>query len=266
MSDFLEVAKKAAIGAGKIVLEHLNDSHIVEQKKGFDFVTEIDRISENYIHNLISIRYPDHNFFCEEQISAGTMGEDDYLGLLNGYTWVVDALDGTTNFIRGIPQFAISIALIHEGEIIVGVVYDPNRNELFSAENNCGAFLNGERIYVSNKTRLEDTIMSLGFPAADLSKRADIMEKLNKVSMEIGSLRVFNCASLLLCYVSCGRIDWTFEDGIHLWDMAAGVLLIREAGGMITNIDGTSFSVFSKSNMAGNKKILNKAIELFRDA
>lgn len=262
MSCFLDVAEKAAKEAGKIVINHIHEKHIVENKAGFDFVTEIDKLSEKFIHDSISSAYPDHSFFCEEQMSSGTIDEDSYLKSLKGYTWIVDALDGTTNFIRGIPQFAISIALIFNCEIIVGVVYDPNRDELFSAEKGKGAFLNGQQIFVSEKTFLEDTILSLGFPASDLYKRADIMKKLTRISMKIGSLRVFNCASLLLCYVSCGRTDWTFEEGIHLWDMAAGILLVKEAGGTVLNIDGTPFSIFSKSNLAGNKEIIKKVIEL----
>ena len=262
MSDFLRIAQEAAHGAGRLIIEHCHDKHKIENKIGFDFVTEIDQMSESFIREYISGAFPGHNFFCEEQVSGSGKDEETWLKELTGYTWVVDALDGTTNFIRGIPQFAVSIALVYQGEIIVGVVYDPTRDELFSAEKGQGAFLNGEPIHVSAREQLCDAIVSMGYPASDMTKRADTLERFAKIAMQIGSLRVFNCAAILLSYVACGRTDMTFEEGIHLWDMAAGILLIKEAGGKIAGIDGSEFTIYRKDNLAGNPALVDTFIEL----
>ena len=261
MKSFLEAAQEAARGAGQLVMAHYLDSHKIENKTGFDFVTEMDQMSETYIRNFISSRFPDHHFFCEEQVSSGRMDEDEWLSQFSGYTWVVDAIDGTTNFIRKIPQFVISIALVHDREIIAGAVYDPSRDELFSAAKGKGAFCNGMPIHVSAEKELRNIILSVGFPASDMEQRSQVIERLNLLGMEIGSLRVFNCAALLLCYVASGRTNASFEQGIHLWDMAAGVLIVREAGGVALKLDGTPFHIESRENLVGNPDICRAILE-----
>lgn len=255
MPDFLSAAKQAALEAGKMVKAEVKKQHKVYCKGGFDFATEVDRMSENLIREMISRLYPDHCFFCEEQVSGDGVPEDEILKNLGEYTWVVDALDGTTNFIRGIPQFAISVALLHHGQVQVGVVYDPSRDELFAAEAGKGATLNGEPIHVSTVVELKQSIMSYGFPASDLTLRSRTLDRVQRIAMEVGSVRVFNCAALLLCYVACGRTDFSWEEGLHLWDMAAGILLVREAGGCVSRIDGSDFTVFSRDNLAGNPQL-----------
>jgi len=266
MADFLEIAQQAAVGAGKLVRAHLNDDHVLEKKGMFDFVTETDRLSETYIRRQIGEAFPEHNFFCEEQVSGGGRDEDELLRGLSGYTWIVDALDGTTNFIRGIPQFAVSIALACDGDLLVGAVYDPNRDELFSARKGKGAWVNGQPMRVSRIGSLGSAIVSVGFPAADMAKRAQTMEMIGRLAPKIGSLRVYNCAALLLSYVAAGRTDLSFELGLHLWDMAAGVLMVREAGGDATYMDGRAFDLFSRENFAGNHAMRRLASSWMRCA
>jgi len=262
MYEELEIAKQAALSAGALILSHLHSQHAVEQKTGFDFVTEVDRLSEELIRGIIHKAFPDHGFFCEEQVSCANQSEEELLSGMRGSTWVIDALDGTTNFIRGIPQFAVSIALVRDGALEVGVVYDPSRGELFAAQRGRGATMNGEPIHVSRTEQLTQSILAYGFPAADLEKRAHTMETVKKLAMRVGSMRIYNCAALLLCYVACGRLDLSWEEGLHLWDMAAGVLLVREAGGVVSRADGAFFDLASRENLAGNPALHNAFLQI----
>ena len=255
---FLEIAEQAAQSAGRMIREETHHPHTVSRKHGFDFVTEVDRRSEEIIRGIIRSAFPDHGFFGEEEVSSGSRPEDQILEEAGEYLWVVDALDGTTNFIRGIPQYAVSVALVRRGQILAGAVYDPNRDELFSALRGHGASLNGQPIRVSGAASLSDAILSFGFPASDMEKRRQTVRRFDRVSPLLGSLRVFNCASLLLCYTACGRIDLTFEQGIHLWDMAAGLLLIEEAGGITLDLDGRPLTVFARENLAGPEPLVRQ--------
>lgn len=264
MSEFLSIAEKAALSAGELVRGHLQEQHVIQCKGGFDFVTEVDRLSEGHIRKIISDAFPTHGFFCEEQVSEETVDEKALLHRLEGYTWVIDALDGTSNFIRGIPQFAVSIALVHDGEVIAGVVYDPSRGELFSAEKGGGAMLNHKPIRVGQVRELKSAIVSFGFPAADFQKRSETLEMAKRIAMNVGSFRIFNCAALLLCYVAAGRTDLSFEQGLHLWDMAAGALMVKEAGGDVTCLNGSGFTIFSTENLAGNAVLRQQFLECQR--
>ena len=255
---FLEIAEKASRSAGRMIREEANQPHTVSRKHGFDFVTEVDRRSEEIIRGIIRSAFPDHGFFGEEEVSSGSRSEDRILEEAGEYLWIVDALDGTTNFIRGIPQYAVSVALARRGRILAGAVYDPNRDELFSALRGHGASLNGQPIRVSDVASLSDAILSFGFPASDMEKRRQTVRRFDRVSPLLGSLRVFNCASLLLCYTACGRIDLTFEQGIHLWDMAAGLLLIEEAGGVALDLGGRPLTVFARENLAGPEPLVRQ--------
>ena len=196
---FLNTAQEAVLSAGRMIREETKRPHNVSRKQGFDFVTEVDRRSEEIIRGVILSAFPDHSFFGEEEVSSGTRPEDQLLAEAGEYLWAVDALDGTTNFIRGIPQYAVSVALIRRGQIIAGAVYDPSRDELFSALRGHGAALNGPRIQVSTKEKLEDAILSFGFPASDMEKRRRTVQRFDQLAPLLGSIRVFNCASLLLC-------------------------------------------------------------------
>ena len=255
---YLEIAREAARSAGRMIREETKRPHTVSRKHGFDFVTEVDRRSEEIIRGIILSAFPDHGFFGEEQVSSDSRPEDQILKEAGEYLWAVDALDGTTNFIRGIPQYAVSVALVRRGQILAGAVYDPNRDELFSALRGHGAELNGRPIRISGTESLSDAILSFGFPASDMEKRRQTVQRFNLLSPLLGSLRVFNCASLLLCYTACGRIDLTFEQGIHLWDMAAGLLLIEEAGGVALDLGGHPLTVFARENLAGPEPLVRQ--------
>ena len=257
---FLNVAKEAAMSAGRMIRQETKLPHTVSRKHGFDFVTEVDRRSEEIIRGVILSAFPDHGFFGEEEVSSGGCSEDQLLAEAGEYLWAVDALDGTTNFIRGIPQYAVSVALIRRGQIIAGAVYDPNRDELFSALRGHGAALNGQPIHVSGAETLSDAILSFGFPASDMEMRRQTVQRFDRLAPLLGSLRVFNCASLLLCYTACGRIDLTFEQGIHLWDMAAGLLLVEEAGGVTRALSGQPLTIFARENLAGPEALVSQLL------
>ena len=258
---FLETARRAALSAGQMIREETSRPHTVSRKHGFDFVTEVDRRSEEIIRGIITSAFPDHSFFGEEQVSSGEQSEDQLLDEAKEYLWAVDALDGTTNFIRGIPQYAVSVALLRRGQIIAGAVYDPSRDELFSALRGHGATVNGQPMHVSRVQSLSDAILSFGYPASDMKKRENTVSCFNRLSPQLGSIRVFNCASLLLCYTACGRIDLTFEEGIHLWDMAAGLLLVEEAGGITRAIDGQLLTAHARENLAGPEVLVNEFLK-----
>ncbi len=261
-ASFLAVAKEAALASGRMIREETARKHTVSRKQGFDFVTDVDRRSEEIIRGVIRKAFPEHGFFGEEEVSSGDRSEDQLLDEAPEYLWVVDALDGTTNFIRGIPQYAVSVALLQGGEPLAGAVYDPSRDELFSALRGRGAAVNGRPLAVSAVPALSDAILSFGYPASDLSLRAETVRRFKALSPHLGSIRVFNCASLLLCYTACGRIDLTFEQGIHLWDMAAGLLLVQEAGGIVCALDGTPLNPHSRENLAGPEPLVRKLLEL----
>lgn len=262
MSEYRDIARQAALAAGEMIRGEVKKQHQVQCKGGFDFVTEVDRMSESLICSRLSQAFPTHGFFCEEQVSSADITERELLEQMPEYTWIIDALDGTTNFIRGIPQFAVSIALFHKGKPLVGVVYDPSRDELFEAEAGCGAYLNGVPIHVSQAAHFCDAIVSFGFPAVDLGLRSHTMSLLEKLSMKVGSVRIFNCAALLLCYAACGRTDLSFEEGIHLWDMAAGILIVQEAGGSALRMDGTALDRYARENLVGNPALVKAFLEV----
>ena len=255
-TDYQEAARKAVLTAGRMIAGSTARPHDISRKSGFDFVTEVDRQSEEIIRTLIHDAFPKHGFFGEEEVSSGGKPEDMLLDEMPEYFWAVDALDGTTNFIRGIPQFAVSAALIHRGEGVAGAVYDPSRDELFSALRGHGADLNGRPIRVSSAKKLQDAILSFGFPASDMEMRRQTVGRFTRLAPSLGSIRVFNCAALLLCYTACGRIDVTFEQGIHLWDMAAGLLLIEEAGGVVRALDGSPLNNHARENLAGPEPLV----------
>lgn len=253
---YLEVAVDAAREAGRILLEHHHMRHQVRSKAEFDFATEVDDLSEAAIRARIARAFPTHRFMGEEEVSGSGTDEDALLAALgeDEYLWVIDALDGTTNYIRGLPEFCISIALVHRRELALGVVYDPVSDELFSARAGAGAWLNGRRLRVSDAADSAHSIFGMGFPAAELDKRRETMRALERVAMDFVSQRVYNCAALLLCYVACGRLDMSFEMGIHLWDCAGGAVIVREAGGTVTRFDGSPFDLFARDNLASNGK------------
>lgn len=259
MHPALNIAIKAARRASQIINRASNDleSLKVTSKSPNDFVTEVDKAAENAIIEVLQEAYPNYGILAEESGEAagkGSQGEE--------FQWIIDPLDGTTNFIHGFPQYAISIALAHQGQITQAVVYDPMRNEMFTATKGAGAFLNDRRIRVSRRVRLSDSLIGTGFPYrsfdnvdAYLGIFRDLMEK-------TAGIRRPGAASLDLSYVACGRLDGFWEFGLAPWDMAAGSLIISEAGGLVSDLSGENQYLNTGNIIAGTPKIFTQLLQV----
>ena len=255
----LNVAIKAARAAGVIINRAALDveSVRVSQKMANDFVTEVDHASENVIIDTLLTAYPDHGILAEE--SGQTRGNPNADNI-----WIIDPLDGTTNFIHGFPFYCVSIALQSKGKLEQAVVFDPTRNDLFTSTRGRGAFLNDRRLRVSKRTRLQECLISTGFPfrpdddfTAYLQVMADVMKR-------TAGLRRPGAAALDLAYVAAGFCDGFFETGLQPWDMAAGSLLITEAGGLVGNFTGDADFLHQRECMAANPKVYAQLVGLLQ--
>jgi len=235
MKDILDVAIAAAKAAGASIQEAANDLSVlnIEQKSPNDFVSEVDRNAEQIVVNYIKNAFPDHCVLGEEY---GTQGGGD-----SRYTWVVDPLDGTTNFLRSLPHYAVSIAVLKGQEIECAVVFDPAKNELFTALRGGGAYLNSTKISVSASTSVRGTLLSTGVPFSGKNlEKIDSFTKTMTLLLEqqTSGIRRFGAAALDLAYVAAGRYDGFWEANLQKWDIAAGVLLVTEAGGVVSDFNG----------------------------
>ncbi|MEA5097063.1 MAG: inositol monophosphatase family protein [Burkholderiaceae bacterium] len=228
----------------------------VTEKKHNDYVTEIDQAAERAIVEVLQKAYPTHAVLAEES------GASDNLHDESEYVWIIDPLDGTTNFIHGFPQYCVSIALQQRGVTTQAVIYDPNRNDLFVASKGEGAFLNDKRLRVSKCDKLADSLIGTGFPARDLSKLDEYMTMFKLITEKCQGLRRPGSAALDLAYVAAGRLDGFFEKGLSAWDMAAGALLISEAGGIIGDFKGEQTYMEQGDVIAGNPRIFYQMISL----
>ena len=247
MHGMVNIAIRAARRAGEIMVRQLNqlESLRVIEKSPNEFVTQVDQAAEAAIIETIREYYPDHSILAEE---SGATGENDY-------QWIIDPLDGTTNYVHGFPVFSVSIAVANRGEIEHGVVYDPLRQEIFSASRGQGAQLDGRRIRVSKRTTIQQSLVATGFPyRANLKYLDRYLEMLKVVMLESAGVRRPGSAALDLCYVAAGRVDAFFEFGLAKWDIAAGALMIREAGGRISDFHGNDGYLESGNIVAGNPK------------
>jgi len=247
----LNTAVKAARKAGSIINRASLDLDLVRvsSKGRSDFVTEVDRAAEQAIISTLRTAYPNHSILAEE--SGSDAGDPDYL-------WIIDPLDGTTNFIHGFPQFAVSIGLKHRGHITQAVVYDPTRNELFTATRGRGAFLNDRRLRASKRDQLQDCLIGTGFPFRRLDLLDEYVAVFKRVANHTAGLRRPGAASLDLAYVAAGRLDGFWEFGLSAWDIAAGSLLIVEAGGLIGDARGDGDFLQSGDVVCGAPKIFPK--------
>lgn len=255
MENHLAVAIEAAREAGQLLLRELDRPVEVEYKGDVDIVTVADRRSEAAIVEMIRGHYPRHAIVAEE--GGGREAESDYC-------WYVDPLDGTTNFAHGFPVFCVSIGLAVKGEVCVGVVYDPVRGELFTAEKGAGAFLNQRRIRVSNVKRLSESLFATGFPSRKRHENANI-HYYHRFTLVSHGVRRAGSAALDLCYVACGRLDGFWEFNLHPWDTAAGMLMVREAGGLATDFSGAPYRLGDKEIAASNGRIHVQMRELFAE-
>ncbi len=255
MHALLNVAVMAAHRGGDTIIRSLPklDKIKVEQKGRNDYVTEVDRNAERAIIGTILKHYPDHAILAEE---SGQQGDSDY-------TWVIDPLDGTTNFLHGFPVFCVSVALMHKNRLEHGAVYDPLRQELFTASRGQGAQLDGRRIRVSKLTSLERALIGTGFPFRDSNiPLPPYLKMLQTVLTSTSGVRRAGAAALDLCYVAAGRLDAFWETGLSKWDMAAGALIIREAGGIISGLDGSEDFLDTGHVLTGSPKIYSALAKL----
>lgn len=257
MHPMLNVAVKAARRAASLIQRaSLNlDIVRVEKKKANDFVSEVDRAAENAIIETILEAYPKHTILAEE---SGARPNDTA-----EYEWIIDPLDGTTNFLHGHPHYAISIALAHNGQIQQGVVYDPERNNLFTASRGVGAFMNDRRIRVSKRVHMNECLIATGFPVVDQSMMDTYLSILKDVLAKSAGARREGAASLDLCNVACGRVDGFFEFNLKPWDIAAGSLIVQEAGGIVTDLHGENAWLETGDITAASPKVLAQLLHTF---
>jgi myo-inositol-1(or 4)-monophosphatase len=253
---YLQVAIAAAKEAGRIQKVHLGDLHKVEFKGEINPVSEVDKLCEKAINQIILDAFPDHDLLTEESA---------FKGKGSPFRWVIDPIDGTTNYIHGFPFFCVSIALEIEEEIKLGVVYDPLFDELFQAESGKGAFLNGNRITVSRMKNLDLSFLTTGFPY-DVREHADFYLRFFRQFMtkSIG-IRRPGSAALDLCYVAAGRFDGYWELKIHSWDVAAGGLMVTEAGGKVTDFKGGPFRIYDEEIIASNGWIHEEMLQIIQE-
>src|SRR5260370_1029882 len=245
LAEYLDVAQEAAQRAA-VVLQDWRRRFQVRTKGRFDFVTDADMASQQAIRELISRRFPQHEFLGEEDASAAARPGAD-----SPPTWIVDPLDGTTNYLHDCPLYCISIGLQVAGELVVGVVLDPSRPELFKAAQGQGAWLGDDRLSTSRVARLEDAMLATGFPS-DMRDRDDLYPYWRYFGLRTHALRRTGSTALSLAYVAAGRFDAYYAFDNHAWDVAAGTVLIREAGGIVSNIDGSPFNPFTPDSLASN--------------
>lgn len=247
MHPMLNIAVRAARRAGTIInraMNRIGDIH-VDTKGHQDYVTEIDRDAEAAIIQTLHDAYPDHAILAEE---SGEQGSSDYL-------WIIDPLDGTTNFLHAYPQFAVSIALQVRGELDQAVIFDPVRDELFTASRGVGAQLNNRRIRVSDCRNLDSALIATGFPVRNVKQLDSYLPTLGALLPKVAGVRRAGAASLDLAFVACGRLDGFWEYGLQPWDVAAGILLVQEAGGIVSAPNGSEYSLKTCDVMCASPRI-----------
>jgi myo-inositol-1(or 4)-monophosphatase len=257
LHPMLNIAIRAARAAGSIINRASLDVDLltVNTKSPNDYVTEVDQAAERVIIETLLNAYPGHGILAEE--SGSTHGAKH-----SEYKWIIDPLDGTTNFIHGFPVYNVSIALAHRDVVQQGVVYDPTRNDLFYATRGRGAFLNDRRLRVSKRTRMSDCLIGTGFPFRRGDNFKRYVQMFEAVMQHCAGLRRPGAAALDLCYVAAGWYDGFFETGLNPWDIAAGSLIITEAGGLIGNFTGEADYLYQREVVAGNPKIYGQLVQL----
>ena len=243
----LNFAIQTAREAGHLLAERLGRALQISNKSELDLVTEADLASERLIIERIRTFYPRHSILAEESGASAPAEQDAQ----SEWRWIVDPLDGTTNYAHGYPCFCVSMGLAHKGRLELGVIYDPVRDELFTAERGQGAALNGRRIQVSQTRTLNSALLCTGFPY-DVRERSEFARHFTNFIMNAQAVRRDGSAALDLAYVACGRFDGFWEEGLHPWDVAGAVLMIEEAGGRVSHYDGTAFDIYSAPILASN--------------
>ena len=257
LHPMLNIAVKAARAAGSIINRAALDLEVlrVGTKGPNDYVSEVDQAAENAIIDVLLEAYPGHGILAEESGRERGARNSEFI-------WIIDPLDGTTNFLHGFPVYCVSIALAHRGVVQQAVVYDPTRNDLFFASRGRGAFLNDRRLRVSRRTRISDSLIGTGFPFRKGDNFKRYVKMFEEVMQSCAGLRRPGAAALDLCYVAAGYYDGFFETGLNPWDMAAGSLIITEAGGLIGNFTGESDFLYQREVVAGNPKVYGQLVQI----
>lgn len=253
MHPMLNIAIRAARAAGDLIVREIDriDDIGFDKKGENDFVTDVDKGAEQVIINTIHQSYPDHAFLAEE---SGQSGDSEFV-------WIIDPLDGTTNFMHGFPHYAVSIALQHRGRLDQAVIYDPLRQELFTASRGKGAQLNNRKIRVTSKHELKGTLLGTGFPFRESQDIEAFLESFRRLYPQVAGIRRAGSAALDLAYVACGRLDGYWEYNLNAWDIAAGALLVQEAGGISSELTGGSDYLESGNIISANPKILKAMLQ-----
>lgn len=257
MDEFLSVAWQAASAAGALIRENWQQAKEIYYKSTIDLVTTVDREAERRIVDVLAQRFPDHSILAEEETAVLRSRSD--------YRWIIDPLDGTTNFVHSYPQFGVSIALERGGEIILGLVYDPLREECFRAAKGEGAFLNESRIQTSKVGELDKALLATGFPYDRRDRAAFYLAFFKAFLVRSQGIRRNGAASLDLCYLACGRIDGFWELKLRPWDTAAAGLIVREAGGTLSDFSGKEFSIWGEETLASNGLIHAEMLTVMKD-
>lgn len=256
LSTLLEPVKEVANKAAQFIRKEKESftPDRIEIKGLNDLVSYVDKGAEKLIVEELRKLMPDVGFIVEENSASGT----------KDYNWIVDPLDGTTNFIHGVPCYAVSIALEYKGEVLIGVVHEVSRNESFYAVKNMGAYLNGKRIQVSQNAKLSDCLIATGFPIHEFKRQENYLNVLRELMQQTHGIRRIGAAAADLCYLACGRFDAFYEYNLKPWDVAAGALIVKEAGGTITDFKGGQDWLFGKEVIATNKLVEQEFTKLIQ--
>ncbi|MBE9917825.1 inositol monophosphatase [Paenibacillus donghaensis] len=267
--SYTAVAINAASKAGEWIKTRLGTvTQLTTKSAVSDLVTEVDKGAEQMIRKLIFTHFPDHAILGEEGVEPGPEASAKALEKYadEEYLWIVDPVDGTTNFVHGFPFFSVSIALAHKGEVIVGVIYDPSRDEMFVAEKGKGAYVHGKRMKVSGETTLEQSLIATGFPVGRDSTLPANMAGLAHLAPKVRNIRCGGSAALHLAYVAAGRLTGFWEIGLNAWDIAAGALLVTESGGQIGDTKGGAFHLGIRQVVATNGAVHAELVQALQEA
>jgi myo-inositol-1(or 4)-monophosphatase len=253
MTAHLEIAEKAARTAGEYLIGRFHDSLKVEKKGEIDLVTDADRESEKIIKETILSEFPDHRLLAEEGERSDTESE---------YFWVVDPLDGTTNYAHGFPIYCVSIALLKKGRIVAACIFNPNLDECFTAAAGEGASLNGKSVQVSGEHQLSESLLATGFPYDIRNSDDDNIKEFEAFAKTARAVRRAGSAALDLAYVACGRFDGFWEFKLSPWDLAAGILMVMEAGGKVSSFKGREYDIFTGEALASNGRIHDQMLDI----
>ena len=254
----LQAAVEASHAAGALLLRYAATGFQIDYKNPINLVTDADRAAEQCVIDRLKTRFPDHHFLAEER------GRDD--GGSSPYRWIIDPLDGTTNFAHGYPIYCVSIGLEYDGRCIIGVVFDPSRDELFTAIEHRGAHVNGRPIHVSDTKTLDSSLLVTGFAYDIRETKRNNLDHFAKFALKAQGLRRTGSAALDLCYVAAGRFDGFWEVRLNPWDMAAGSVIVREAGGCLTDFRGNALSIYGEDLVASNERIHEAMLAVLNQA